>query len=362
MRTSNVTIDGVDIFQTYDAIIIKDGYRELFQWPTLKAVSGNDWQEEDGFEPDLSEPRLDSRELTITFGCKGGAGKVKDFYDFLISKPVMEYSFANIGRSLMLRVVSMPSLQYAEKFEVLAVRFACDDPLAGYTYAAPSSSLPENRDYVLDGVALSDYGVRTLLGTVEGTLRRPDVKPLLTRNNSVIDGAEYDQNPTLNDADGSMSSEDYVTVGSTMEGVSGSWKRKKAGGSVTTRARDITLTCVLSAPTLANLWQNYNALLYNLTKKDANAEDSTLAGARTIIIRAVGGSFQCFYKSMQVLDYYLGDGVYWVEFNLTLTLFSETYSGGGGGGGGSQLFFLLSSEDGGFIITEDGKLIPLDLA
>ncbi len=367
MRTSNVTIDGVDIFATYEAIIVMDGYRELFQWPTLKSVHGNDWQEYDGFEPDLSEPRLNTRELTITFGCKGGASKVADFYNFLISKPVMTYSFGNIGLSLDLRVVSMPSLSYAEKFEVMAVRFACDNPLSG-SAGSPSSNLEENRSYVLDGVPLSAYGIRTLLGTVEGTIKRPEVKPLLTRNNSVIDGAEYDQNPTLNDAGGSLSPNDYWSVGNSMDGVSGNWKRKKAGGSVTTRARDITLTCVLSSSSLSGMWHNYNALLATLSGKNLGASDETLAGAHNIIIRALGGEYLCYYKSQQVLDYYLGSDVVWVQFNLTLTLFEEVGSsggggdgGGGGGGGGTQLFFLLSSEDQGFVITEDGKLIPLDL-
>lgn len=358
MRTSNVIIDGVDIFETYEAIIVKDGYRELFQWPTLKAVVGNDWQEHDGFEPDLSEPRLDSRELSIVFGCNGGASKVAEFYNFLISKPVMEYSFANIGLTIPLRVVSMPSLQYAEKFEVIAVRFACDSPLSGFS-GSPSSDLEENRGYVIDGVPLSAYGVRTLLGTVEGTMRRPDVKPLLTRNNSVMDGAEYDQNPLVNDADNEMSSEDYWTVGQTAEGVAGNWKRKKAGGSVTTRARDITLTCVMVAPTLTAFWNNYNALLAALSSKNPDADDDTLAGAHDIIIRAIGGEYLFYYKSQQVLDYYIAEGCVWVQFNLTLTLFKELAINGGGGE--SQLFFLLSSEDQGFVITEDGKLIPLDL-
>lgn len=361
MRTSNVIIDGVDIFDTYEALVVMDGYKELFQWPTLKAVQGNDWQEYDGFEPDLSEPRLNTRELTITFGCKGGASKITEFYNFLISKPVMEYSFGNIGLSLKLRVVAMPSLQYAEKFEVMAVRFACDDPLSGYS-GSPSSSLEENRSYVIDGIPLSSYGIRTLLGTVEGTLKRPDVKPLLTRNNSVIDGVEYDQNPTINDPSGSLPSSAYDTIGNSMEGVPGNWKRKKAGGSVTTRARDITLTCVLSSSSLSGMWHNYNALLANLSNKNPGASDETLAGAHNIIIRALGGEYRCYYKSQQVLDYYLGSDVVWVQFNLTLTLFEEVgSSGGGGGGGGTQLFFLLSSEDDGFVITEDGKLIPLDL-
>jgi hypothetical protein len=116
------------------------------------------------------------------------------------------------------------------------------------------------------------------------------------------------------------------------------------------------------------MWHNYNALLATLSGKNLGASDETLAGAHNIIIRALGGEYLCYYKSQQVLDYYLGSDVVWVQFNLTLTLFEEVGSsggggdgGGGGGGGGTQLFFLLSSEDQGFVITEDGKLIPLDL-
>lgn len=348
MRTSNVIINGVDIFSTYGAIIAKDGYKELIQWPAMKAVSGNDWQEEDGFEPDLSDPRLDSREMTITFGCSGGASKVMVFYNFLLTQPVMTYSFGNIERSVDLRVVSMPTPEYAVRFEIIPVRFACDNPLAGYSYTAPSSTLVENRQYVIDGTPLSAYGVRTLYGTIDGTMKRPDVKPLLTRNNSVIDGAEYDQNPIIYDA------------GST------SWKRRISSGTVTTRARDITLHCQLTAPSLSNAWRNYDALLYNLTKKDESASDETLAGAHEILIRALGGSYRFYYKQQQVLDYHFASGHVWIEFNLTLTLFqvlaeSGGDDGGGGGGDDTQLFFLLASEDNGFVITEDGRLIPLDI-
>ena len=368
--SSGVTIDGVNIWDVYEAYIYKDGYRELLQWPALKNVTGNDWQEEDGFEPDLSDPHLDSRDLTITFVCNGGASKIVSFYQFLLSKPVMTYSFGKIGRSYDLRVVSMPSLQYAERFNIISVGFACDTPPAGS--GSPSSNLQEDRSYVLDGVALSTYGIRVLKGTIAASAKQADVKPLLLRNISVIDGAEYDKNPVINDASGTLPSTEYDTVATSLDGVSGSWKQKKAYGDVTKRARDITLHCLMTDTSLAGVWRNYDALLATLSSKNAGATDSTLAGAHEITIRALGGVFQCYYKSQSVVEFYADPGKVWLKFDLTLTLFSEAYSGGGGGGGGSgsgggggggdtQLFFLLSSEDRGFVITEDGKLIPLDL-
>lgn len=360
--SGNVTIGGVDVYATYGAYIKKGGHKELFQWPSLKSVRGNDWQEYDGFEPDLSNPRLDTREFIITFAVMGGKSNVRSFYNFLLTEPKMSYTFSGIGRTLSLRVVSMPDLKYCEAFNIVTVRFACDEPLS--SAQSPSSSLAENRNYVIDGTPLSAYGVRTLKGTVAATMKRPDVKPLLTRNNSVIDGAEYDENPIINDPGGSLPSSAYWSVGNTVDGVPGTWKQRKAGGSVTTRARDITLDCLLTAPSLSNAWRNYDALLYDITKKNNSASDDTLAGAHEILIRPIGGEYRFYYKSQQVLDYYIGmDGEVWIEFNLTLTLFEAISESGddSGGGGGTQLFFLLSSEDGGFVITEDGKLIPLDL-
>lgn len=355
MRTSNVIIDGVDIFNAYQAIIVKDGYRELFQWPTLKPVSGNDWQEEDGFEPDLSDPRLDSREMTITFGCNGESGNMDAFYDFLCSKPKMEYSFQNIGLSLTLRVVSMTSLSYAKKFSIISVRFACDTPPADLSGLVSSGSNVEpNELYVLDGRPISDYNIRILEGTIDSAIGRPPVKPLLLRNTSTIDGAEYDKNPTLYD--------------------DGEWVVSDEQGEVTFGARDITLRCQLVARSIGEAWSYYYALLGALVRKDEEEPDPTLAGSRNIVVRPIGEIYRCYYKSNHVEDYHIADNDVWIVFTLTLCLFEligncaiedgldYEYSGGGsggGGGGGTTRIKALASEDGKLIITEDGKVIRL---
>lgn len=343
----NVTIDGTDIRQQYNVLLEQGAYKELVEWPAMKSVGGNDWQEMDGYEPDLSNPVLESRTVTLRFILKGSVSDIDAFYHFLGSSPTHVFSFTGIGRTLTLRLESMPSVQYAHTFHILHVRFAADIPLEGYTYVAPSSSLAEKRDYVIDGNPMSDYGVRVLQGTVSSVIKGAEVKPLLIRKSSVISGAKYDENPTLNDADGSFG-EGYESVGSSVEGVSGTWKRSTTRGTVTYKGRDITLRCLLKTSTTSEAWRNYDALLYDLTKAGSNS-DPTLRCAREILIRALGKTFLCFYKSQSVEDFACRDGLVWIQFNLTLTLFQEE----------GDVSFFLSTEDGGFVITEDGKIIPI---
>ena len=309
MRNGTVTVNGTNIWNTYRAFVSKGGYNSLVQWPALKGVKGNDWQEMDGYEPDLSDIHLDTRELDIKFVCMGGLDDMKAFYSFLLSEPKMTYNFSSIGRSLTLRVLSMPSLNHAIAFNEFSVRFAADSPLEGYTYQSPSSSLPSKNDYEIDGTPIRSYGVRVLKGTVAGVSRGADVKPLLVRNISVKDGATYDDMPT------------YYS--------GGEWTQDESDADVTVRARDITLKCQMEG-VLSSVWRNYDALLYDLSKNDEEAGDSTQAGARDIYINALGTHFKGYYKSQTVTDFTTDGTTVWLKFDLTLTLFSEE---------GSESFF-----------------------
>lgn len=341
-------IDGVDVTTQFNVLLAEGCYEGLVGWPEMKSVEGNDWQEADGYEPDLSNPLLESRDVNLKFILKGSVADIDAFYAFLGSKPTRYYNFSELGRAMTLRLVSMPSITYARTFHIIQVQFAADKPLEGYSYAAPISSMNENSEYVIDGKAMTEYGVRVLQGTISSVIKGADVKPLLIRKSSVINGATYDENPLLNDADDSFDTDDYETIGGSVEGVSANWKRSKERGSVTYKGRDITLRCHMEGAS-ASVWRNYDALLYNLTKNNTNESDPTLAGARSIVIRALAKTFKCFYKSQQVTEFYYSNGEVWIKFDLILTLFSEE---------GSQSFFL-ATEDGGFVITEDGKLIPI---
>ena len=295
--TTKLTIDGVNILTAYNVTLEKGAYNELVQWPEMKSVDGNDWQEMDGYEPDLSHPVLESRDVTLKFILKGTLSETDAFYAFLGGQPVRSFTFNEIGRTFSLRLVSMPSIQYARTFKLMQVLFAADNPLEGVSHTTPSSSMPSKGDYVIDGEDLSDYGIRVLRGTISSVIKGAEVKPLLIRRSSVINGARYDENPLLNDADSSFSPQDYDTIGGSYEGVSANWKRSKSKGTVTYKGRNITLKCLIR-DTTSSAFRNYYALLYNLTRT-ASSDDPTLAGARTIAIRALGKSFKCFYNNQR---------------------------------------------------------------
>lgn len=341
-------IDGVDISTRFNVSLADGCYMGLVGWPEMKSVKGNDWQEQDGYEPDLSNPLLESRTVTLKFNLHGTVSEIDSFYAFLGATPTRYYNFSDLGRAMTLRLESMPSITYARTFHIIQVQLAADTPLENLASATPSSTMRENSEYVIDGRAISDYGVRVLQGTISSVIKGADVKPLLIRKSSVINGAKYDENPLLNDADGSFSPQDYETIGGSFEGVSANWKRSKSRGTVTYKGRDITLRCHMEGAKAA-VWRNYDALLYNLTKNGQSVADPTLSGARTISIRALGKTFKCFYKRQEVTEFYCADGLVWIKFDLSLTLFQEE---------GDSSFFL-ATEDDGFVITEDGKLIPV---
>lgn len=346
-----VIIDGTNILTTYNVLLGKGSFKSIVGWPALKAVSGNDWQEYDGFEPDLSNPCLDSRSVTLNFILHGDVTDIDAFYRFLGSVSPRVYNFTDIGRTLSLRLVNMPSIEFAQAFHVMQCQFSADTPLEGYTYVAPSSELRTRSDYKIDGTPLSDYGVRVLKGTIQNIARRPDVKPLLIRNINSVPGATYDENPVINDPDDELG-EGYETIGDSYKGMSGNWKRSTARGVTTYAGREITLNCILYADTVAEAWQNYDALLYDLSKKNPSASDVTLAGARTLRISAFEEDVHCYYKSQSVTDFSLFGTSIWIKFNLTLSLFGSL---------GKVEYFLVAEDGDTFIITEDSKKINVRL-
>lgn len=344
-----VIIDGINILTTYKVLLGKGSFKSVVGWPSLKPVSGNDWQEYDGFEPDLSNPCLDTRNLTLNFILHGDVTDIDAFYRFLGSVSPRTYNFTDIGRTLSLRLVSMPSIEYARDFHVMSCQFAADTPLEGYTYVAPSSDLRTRNDYKIDGTPLSDYGVRVLKGSVQNIARRPDVKPLLIRNISNAQGATYDENPVINDTNNELGNE-YVTIGNTYNGITGTWKRSTIKGTTTYKERNIVLNCILYADTIAEAWQNYDALLYDLTKVNPNASDVTLAGARTLRIRTFEEDVNCYYKSQSVTDFSLSGTSIWIKFNLTLALFGKI---------GDVEYFLGTESGDNYITTEDRDKISV---
>ncbi len=304
--TGKLYIDGIDAFTAYGVFILEGGYAQFVNWPSLKAIDINSWAEEDGIEPDLTAPVLDSREFTVKFGAIGLEADPGGFVYLLTGTGAYhDVLISDLGKTFRLRLVSNPDFSNYSAFFEFSLQFADDYPLKDYTlYAAPSSGSVPSSLYDLDAINLSQYGIRILEGSLSGLYKTPTVKANLLTNISSKSGATYD------------------------------------GQIVKLQEKDITLKCALIAASITEFWANYNALLYDFTRP----------GARELYVDDLGELFPCFYKSATVNSFSLR-GKVWCAMNITLTIITFTLG---------DTEFILSAENGALISTEDG-LYVIDL-
>lgn len=283
--TARIIVDGIDTFARFGVFALETGLNDLLSYPPLKPVEANDWHEQEGIDADLSAPRLNGREVTIKIGVTGTLGapqtiaKLEAFLSFLRQSVYRVFRFQFLGgREYTLRLVGEPNLTIAQALGFVTLKFADDYPLKGYTYRAPISSVPKSYDYFVDRWTLTDYGARVTEGTLAEFARRADVKVGLTRNIATAHGVIGD-----------------------------------ARGAVRQKSKEVKMRLHFRAETFAELWRNYDALLYDLTRP----------GARTIRVRDLGNrDYQAYYKSAQVTGFYPDDRP-WLDTTITLVILRE---------------------------------------
>ena len=103
---NNLYIDGTDAFTRFGVFIAEGGHNEVVAFPALKAPEvSNDWAEYDGIEVDLSDPKLDTKELEIKFNAVG-MYQTGDFISLLSDGAYHTFEFKRIGYTCKLRLVS----------------------------------------------------------------------------------------------------------------------------------------------------------------------------------------------------------------------------------------------------------------
>jgi hypothetical protein len=298
--TGTLLIDAVDVYNEYKTFVTNGGYNGLIEFPDLKDVEKNDWPEEDGIEVDLSDPKLASREFAISLAFTGTQEQFFDFVKFITTGAVHEWNFINIGRTYNLRYVSSSDISNVGGLRMVNFRFADDYPLEGYTYIAPESSIPlQGEDYELDTTPFINYGINILDGTLSEIEKIPTAKVNLLRTNMAMNGAAYFG--------------DYVTF----------------------HEKFVKIKCLMQAANLAQLWQNWDALLYNLSKP----------GVRTIYSPATEKEYPCYYTKCKVSQFE-PEGKIWLAFELEVVFMSMVIEG-------EEV--VLASEDEQIIVTEDDE-------
>ena len=301
MMTGRLYIDGKDAYKQWGVFVVSGGWNELLAYPALKTVDSNDWQEEDGIEADLDNPRLDTKEASLKIAYSGLFSRFIEFVTLLADRGYHDFNCVSIGRRFTLRLTQMPNLDAYKSLGFITLKLANDFPLRNYTYQAPESSIFSSDDYLIDGKAFTDYGCRILQGSLSEIMKTANVKTSLIRNINILPGAEYDDD-----------------------------------AKITFKSKDVKLKCLMRADTLAELWRNYDALLYDLIRPEE----------RMLEVSELEQTFPCYYKSASVSQFFPDDKI-WLEFTLTLT-FTHSFRLQGDD-------FVLASEDGIIIFTEDGE-------
>ena len=271
---SLVYIDGIDVLATYGLRLGDGSLASLIQWAELKEVYANDWHEEDGVEPDLSNPVLDTRKCTLTFVGNATTTQIDEFVA-LLSDGAYHVVANSVVFSYTLRLVANDSLKWVDGLCTLKMTFADDFPLAGYSYSRPSSSIAPDIKYRIDGIPLTTYGANVLEGAHEELLKIPEVKENLLQSLDGVAGVTYD------------------------------------GANVRFKGREVRIPCLMRASSPEELKNNYNALLYDLVRP----------GGRTFMATPLGKKYAFHYVSQNVRRAYF-TGKLWVEFDLVINVYT----------------------------------------
>jgi len=295
MQQGRLYIDGIDVYAEYGAFVTDGGYNDLVCYPPMKEVKYNDWHEEDGIEPDLSNPRLASRRVSVPFAFASDG--YMDFLAFLSDGITHVFEYRDMGRIWKLRLAGHSSITtISDGVFLCTLAFVEDAPAAPKPYDALPSSLPFNDDYKLDDTPLSAYGIMVLEKSTDDVMKTPEIKANLSIGINGGDGDVYDD-----------------------------------AGVPVFASKDVVLHLLLTASTLDELWQGYDALLFDLMRPHE----------RTLYVKSIAKGFKCYYKSMNVTEFAPNNE--WLKFDLTIVFTDFKWC---------DDVLILASESGDCVITE----------
>jgi len=292
-------INGIDAYTEYGVFVEQNGYTGIVQYPPLKKVDSNSWPEEDGIEPDLSSPVLDSKQFDLSF-VRLNDDNIEELLDLLGNQSYNTFYFTELGQALKLRLVSQADKRVFKRLERFKLKFEHDFPLENYEYQLPVDLAVTQVGYEIDAVPLASYGVWILDGSDEEISKTPAVKKNLLVNLNKKQGVTY------------------------------------FGENVVFESKDVTLKCLLKTKSMEIFWRNYMALLYDLTQPEE----------RIFFTDRLYEEYPCHYKNSKVNKFdILKNGTIWCEFTLTLVFTSFRVN---------ELCYLLDGEDDTLKMDEEG--------
>lgn len=293
-------IDGVDISQRFGARISRKGYNELFTFPALVTPSSTDWPEEDGIEVDLSNPTLESRDMTIGFF----ATDPDNLINFVSHPGYHAFNFPALKREWRLRIDAQSDNKVWPVASSFSLKFVDDFPRRAESYVSGPGcgiNIPYCQ-YELDGISFRNYGIVIAKGG-DDLRKLPTVKQNLTRQFKTSDGKLYDA--------------DFVVFNS----------------------KEVTFKCSMWASDIDRFWLCYDAFFNDLIKPQE----------RSFYSDEIGEEYPCYYKRMSGTNVLSWAPEVVVEFDLTL-VFTVFRVG--------ETEYILATEGGAWVVLEgDGETV-----
>lgn len=272
--TPNIYIDGTPL-EDLGVVLAPDSYKSLLQFPALKSVKTNDWAEHDYIEPDLHNPTLSKRAVTLNFHANGLSGYER-FISHLETKSNFTWNFADLGVLIVLRVESNNLKSTGAKWQSFSLTFYDDEPYSPNSIVLPQWNLGGG-GITLDDEALDKFGVYVLDGTNIKIRQQGKVKQRLTIDENSADGAIYD-----------------------------------GSGTVQIASNEIAVKCLIRAFDMTTCIANYYTLLNRIVAPEL----------RTLYVDATHEMIDCYYKSATCEDVCLklASGNAGIAFTLTFTV------------------------------------------
>jgi len=243
--TGSCIIDELDI-SDIGMFILKGGDLDLIAFPERKEPLKNDWFERDGEDVDLSEVYFKPKKVTIKFYLNAISGaqfivRLNAFKAALMASGYRSIYVKEYDRTFTLRYVSCSAftvkgglMKSGTKSAQLSVDFMDDDPISQFGNSTVPESDKENDAYVkLNDIELKNFGI-TVKNIYDTALQLNDPKAGLIQTSDRMTGQVVDV--------------DFST--------------KK-------QARKIVVDCYMKAASLAEFYNNYDALFNNLTYTSA---------------------------------------------------------------------------------------------
>lgn len=170
--------------------LIEQSYNGILKWPSLKSVDTNDWAEHNGIEPDLTNPVLENRNVTLKFYAKG-IEAYEFFVDELLENGYNTLYFPELYQIYMMRLVGSKLIDQREDAQYFELEFTEDNysesfaELIKQTWNKPSG-------FCIDNVDLCENGISVLEGTIDNIRQLPKTKQRLTINENSMEGSWYD--------------------------------------------------------------------------------------------------------------------------------------------------------------------------